>query len=602
MGSAQSSNIVDGMVAVMNDISNSSYINTSQKSAQTNIITGCFPNIDGDLNIKQKTAANLKLQQVIKLQNDVTTDSDIQQKMLQEASSTLGSAGLGYASANNVCNMYSEASATIRNTLQSQTEQTSTQSNIVDLSKNCEKRGHVGGNVNILQDNDIVNYMDNAINNSSVTSLTTKISQEVQQKATSKVEGLAGFLFGIAAIIFALSYLVASPISATGGVAGKAIMGIVVTILLGVLVYFVYLWINRPPIYRSVHFNLGDNNVCDGDVKNFEIRKVPIEYQPTRYMYGVMGSEGSSGNNASLYNMCISTVCNDEDRMYNQGYNCEVESKCALYKKSLDEWLKDNYKDDKNDAFNSFKSLIESVPVFMISTDYVVPPEYVAFKQSLSDDNDFVTEGAGEYINAISFKYDEKDVRRRLGTCTPRTTSGDDVCQGGDDDIKPESFTKENYTIDDKKFLVAKSLKSEWDDFAKKHPEFAEFYLLCWLADLPQVRKEEEVMNVFDLSVCRNDNEYVAYKKDLDASSFNVGLAKNLEPEHKTVYVKDKSSNERFVKGLFGICYTKEFSIAKTMRQSSVWVPAILGLIVLMVLGSHVAKSRTTTTESSQSV
>ena len=111
MGAAISSNTASAITNVLNYVQQSTNTNTNAVSSiQDNVnFNNCYIDLTGDFSIETAATVSQTANQIVSAAQNTTLQNDIVQKMLQEATSKVGSLGIGYAEATNatsqLCNI-----------------------------------------------------------------------------------------------------------------------------------------------------------------------------------------------------------------------------------------------------------------------------------------------------------------------------------------------------------------------------------------------------------------------------------------------------------------------------------------------------------------
>ena len=125
MGASVSQNIASAVSDTTNYISNSTTADASQVNNIENqtVIKDCFIDLTGDFNVKNATTVVQKSIQIAKAQQNSSVNNVIQQKMLQNALSKVGSMGIGFADANNNISEFVNNSNTVENAVSTVVDQ-----------------------------------------------------------------------------------------------------------------------------------------------------------------------------------------------------------------------------------------------------------------------------------------------------------------------------------------------------------------------------------------------------------------------------------------------------------------------------------------------
>jgi len=306
MGAAVSNNAASAVSNVSNYVSNSTTADDQDVTNITNTTTWNRCWVSGSVNEKATANVISKSRQIVKALQHANVKNTIAQKMLQEAMSSIGSMGVGYASASNSASEFASSSSTIINAM----KVSASKSAYVNNTWDCN-HSHFGGNINIGFSNDVDFLSDQTLSNTAVQTLVTSISQTVSQKAAAKVAGLAGFLIALAILIGVIGYALSKPLDTK---AAKYIIGAALVIGLGLVVIF--LWISRAsPFFNK---NLTCNPFASGSTKgcgtdcidcciNKKLTTISLaKYPPLRYIYPIFHSEEDDEFVPGLLEMCIS--------------------------------------------------------------------------------------------------------------------------------------------------------------------------------------------------------------------------------------------------------------------------------------------------------
>ena len=200
MGSSHSSNATDLITNVTSSIS----LDTSNNAAQAIVnnqqinIDDCTIKAAGNVNIQQMANTLQQARQINKSIQNATVANDIAQQVAQEATSKVGSLGIGIADASNSVYAAVNASSDIKQALNNATTQYSNIGNTF----NCTRSTIISGkDIGITQSSTASTLANQVLDGQQEAEINNKISQSVTQKASATVEGLAGLLIAIAMII-----------------------------------------------------------------------------------------------------------------------------------------------------------------------------------------------------------------------------------------------------------------------------------------------------------------------------------------------------------------------------------------------------------------
>ena len=231
MGAASSSNAATAVANVANFVNNSTSANSSAVSnvEQSITLSNCYIKLSGDFNARESATLAQKNSQIVSAKQDSNVTNNIAQEMLQQAQSSVGTLGIGYAEASN------SASVMINDTNQIINALTvgCTQYSAVNQKFNCDGSTIVAKNLNIGFSS-ISNFLSNqTLNNDQVANVVNDVSQTIQQKATATVEGISGMMLLILLAVAVIIYVASKPLS-SGAI--KVIIGVVLCFLvLGII-------------------------------------------------------------------------------------------------------------------------------------------------------------------------------------------------------------------------------------------------------------------------------------------------------------------------------------------------------------------------------
>jgi len=327
MGAAVSNNVASAVSSVSNYVSNSTTATNSQISIMVNEIITNTCTFEGDFNIRTTATVILKSRQIVSALQDANVKNTIAQKMLQQAMSSIGSMGVGYADATNSASEFATSSSTIINSMRAASSESAFADNVFE----CD-HSHFAGNVNINFSNSTDFLSDQTLKNTAVQTLVNNISQTVTQKATAKVAGLAGFLIALAILIGVIGYALSKPLDTK---AAKYIIAAALVIGLGVVVIVLWLYSASPFFNADTTcnpFEPGSGTGCGTDCVECCINKKQVtialaKHPPLRYAYPIF-QQGDDDDPTSfipgLLQMCIAKAGNEvggESAGSNGGWN-----------------------------------------------------------------------------------------------------------------------------------------------------------------------------------------------------------------------------------------------------------------------------------------
>ena len=368
MGGATSSNVSQAVTNVSNYVSASTTADSTQVSnvEQTQIFHDCT--VTGDVDITNVADVQISSQQILTGLQSVDLQNNIAQQMSQEAQSTVGSMGIGYADASNSASAFANASSTVINSVSASSQQGSE----VSQSFICDG-GHLYGDVTINNQSSQDFLSDQTLQQSQTATIVNDVSQVISQKATAKVEGLAGFLVALALCIVALGVGFGGALKGAGDAAKPLLIA---GTALGLACLMAWMYVSAaPPLFSE------NSECCPVDTAigagssraaciNVVHQSLQLKDPPMRYIYYLNSdSDLSSTNPGSLLKMALSKVGNSPDKQYNNGgYNAQSALKLAS---------------EVPDDTAAFVGILECPPLAIIPTDsdgnvYAIRDDYLA--------------------------------------------------------------------------------------------------------------------------------------------------------------------------------------------------------------------------------
>ena len=541
MGAAQSSNVASAVQNVANYVDNTTSANSTQVNEleQSANFKNCFVQTTGDFIVKNAATLSIKNEQILKALQNANITNDLQQTVLQEAMSKVGSLGIGYASASNSASMLVNASNTITNAMKAASNQySSTYQNF-----NCENSTIIAKNLNIDFSNTSDFLSSQILDNSQVATVVNNISQTLTQKASATVEGIAGFLLALAVLIIAVGYTLAKPLT-TGG--GKII--IVVIILVVILLVLSFMFIRKtPPFFNenndcSPFSNIGG---CNDECINVQQGVKKIDNCPLRYIYGLKNGD-SSLSEANLLQIAISFV--DKSSRSNAGYNMERLKELKTKVDSIYEELEFNMiKINDDDKIPDLLTLVGSDS----SKSYLIPSEYL--KSGLVEETDTTS------------------------SCTPSSLQYATVGPESNWEKCPSEGTLStvaNYNNNAENTIMANLNKNQWitylsvnNAYRSKHAR----YVLC------------DLLGVIELNVYIDDDELVKYRDENGTTKVCLG-----KEATKYCYKFNPLVTYDFRRGLstggtltgpYGVCNDNTYKYHNFMQKIGGWIMVILLLV-----------------------
>lgn len=320
MGAAQSSNTAKAVAEISNSIKDITSTTQSQINRVQSEIKLKDCQFGSDVKIKEFYEYAAKSRQITQAFQQSNLQNNIAQKVLQAATSTVGSLGLGYSSSKNYVSTFASSVNDISNAIFTQSNQASFFNNNIA----CD-----GSTIHGTYEIDINSATDfwnkQGVKSSQVNDISNSIDQTITQKATSKVEGILGAIIGIIAVIGALAFAILSPISET---AGSLSIVIALFVFFGVILLTVWLWlIEFSPFFGKQKECSTSGSLLKGDCasskcKDAKMQTINLSNPPIKYMYNIIG-RGSARTHESygMLNMCIYSQLDSTSSLFNQGFN-----------------------------------------------------------------------------------------------------------------------------------------------------------------------------------------------------------------------------------------------------------------------------------------
>ena len=558
MGASQSSNVAKSIANVSNKISDETSANANQVNNISNNVRFQNCTVNGKQFQVNENATNIqKSKQIASSIQNSNVKNDIQQELLQNASSTVGSLGLGYADSNNSASMFVNASTDIIQSIETTCGQINNELNTFD----CE-------NSTINVDNILINLgtsntflSDQTVQSQQISDISNQISQKADQKATSSVEGLTGLLIAIAIIIIALGYTITKPLDSTPL---KILFAVILVIVLIIITIFMYIK-KTPPFFNDDNDCIPyQSSYCNSECINLNKKNNTISLPPFRYIYPITPSGlSSSQTGANLLQMLISSKKGENSQ--NGGYNTKTMS-------NIDKYFQKN---PSNIYYQFSKVLNIDLPpnplILPNNNSFIpIPPEYGGNYQ-------------GTYINN--------------NICSPSSLIYTSPTDSNPTNFQPNSNGTLNCPISaklipdtnqdpTKVYLV--NLNTDWDNYIKTsttHSQFARFILCDLLGDVIPLNiyidKNEYVK-------CRDENNNVLYgqAKDENISKYVYELVPN---STYTDFSLALNGGGELV-GYVGVCNDTTYKFHHFMRTWGIGIIIILLILVFYFLFFHKSK------------
>ena len=547
MGAAVSNNIAKATSDVANSIDNSTSVNSSQLNDTSSTVNlwHCSIEVQKDFNITGAQEVYLKNDQITKVSSQSTLSNKVQQSVLQNAISQIGSLGIGFAEAINNTSLFCSISNNVINNVSQSSTQFNKQANTFDCTESTIK---VGGNFNINFSNTSDFFNKQVMDNSNITNITNDISQSITQKASATVQGLAGFLIALAVLIAAVGYAIAKPLT-TGPF--KILIVVIILIVLAGIAIWMYLK-SAPPFFNkdtTCSPNTSLNNKDCSDCINQVMKTVSVSGPPLKYMFALSSDYSNPSGVAagvSLFDMVICAV---------GGLNANNSGYTIYTMNTIEDSIIDLYK-------LLDKSISQRMPNLLInpSTNFITIPDQYLFSN-----------GGG--TNSLS------------GTCTPGKITYDPTQKTPTDPttwgVTCPSIANWNIPLTiDPKFAVANSNLEAWSDWLKGvDPSFARFALIYIL--------NQHMSAQIDLNVYQDDNELVKYKNP-DTKQYTIDIGKNVA-EYCQYFQSDSGisyyngiSGSGTITTMMGVCNDTSYKFHQFSTKIGIWI--VLALVMMVIL------------------
>lgn len=288
MGGAVSSNVAQAVTTISNNIKNSTTVDTNTYNTCYNKFRSERCTFSQPVDIKNICEVQGISKTIINQTSDNTLNNTISQQLAQQAESAVGAAGIGYAEAVNVANVFAGATNAITNAVSS----TVTQNNTQITEFECRDSDFLGSliyeassNANFLSEQIATNISNNEVVNN--------IKQQIDQKATATVQGLAALLVAIAILIVAIGWVLFRPLQIA---MGSKIFVLIIIILIILAVILVMYLRQLPPFFNEpvTCINIPGAVIggCTPNTQCVDVedkREISIEKPPLRYAYSILG-------------------------------------------------------------------------------------------------------------------------------------------------------------------------------------------------------------------------------------------------------------------------------------------------------------------------
>lgn len=325
MGVASSKNTAEAVASVMNYVSQS----TSANSAQVNQLSqnvnfvDCDVNLTGDLNVTERADLAVSNSQIIQAKQDANLKNNIQQQMLQQAVSTVGFLGIGYADAQNDASEFVNSTSTIIQDMNT----SATQYNGTNQGFTCD-RSHIDAkNININFSSSADFLSSQTLNQQQTAKIVNNISQSVSQKASATIQGISGLILIILLIIAIIVWAVMKPLSSGSG---KIVIGLGASFLMAGLLVWMYL-AKAPPFFSEPNTCINNSQMGIGsdptiNCINQKPQTLALGQPPLKYIYGITDTDNSvpKGNLVQIAIASVNSSIVGNTSGPNGGYRVDV--------------------------------------------------------------------------------------------------------------------------------------------------------------------------------------------------------------------------------------------------------------------------------------
>ena len=413
---AKSSNIAEAVAEVSNSISQDTYANSNviNTNSQSVLLSNCSINLDGNFDVKLTAKNMIKNEQISKASQDANVKTDIQQKMLQTATSDAGfTVGIGYAEATNAASMTANISNSIAQSMSSSVQ---TISNGFQ-SFTCDGSTIKAKNMMIDLNNSSDIISKNVLENTQVAKVVSAITQSIEQTASASSGMSFGALIVIIIIIAVASGMMKKKDGSGSGAGGSKAVIVFFSVSSFFIIIFLLIsyFLDWPPFFDKHKIcnpdsvlGIGNKMLCV-EIKNDSI---PLDHTPLRYYFGIADTSNSKSS-SSLIELVISSKKrnNTEYCKSNGGYNKII----------YDAIQKDfnNYETIRTNLTPRPDILPNILYLPKKDGSYIqIPPEYI-FGLGGNDENDILgvftpgkcTVSGNEYFTKNGEELEEKDIQ-----------------------------------------------------------------------------------------------------------------------------------------------------------------------------------------------
>jgi hypothetical protein len=579
MGAAESSNVSSVVTNVSNYVSNSTKADTSQISNIANnvIIDQCNIRLSGDFQTNSMATVIETSNQIVSAVQNTNMKNNIQQQMLQEATSKVGFLGIGYADASNSSNEMINST----NSVTDQVGVTANQYSNTNNNFDCERSTIIADNINIGFNTNTDFLSSQTLQNNQVSNLVNNVTQSVTQKATATVEGMAGLILAIILVFAVIVYGLGAPLSS-----GSAKIAVNVGMVAGLLGITSFMYVkNTSPFFSKPsncinHSAIGRGTGSDiPDCTDISYGEINLQSPPARYLYSVLPS-GNSVPGGNLLQMSIAQASGQSPgggAGINGGYRV--------------------------DTFNNLQRIISS-KYATLASNLKIPNVPNPLTLMLSDGTFLYTSTTSSGVTTIQYFQVPKQYVN--GVCTPgiiqvKLGSNADGTKCSDAGYPPSLWTNNsNLLTTNATQAIANLNTSQWNDYVNMtgvygpgiagwndtdddesnvRALFARF-VLC------------DIIGNIDLHVYVNPKEYIKFPSEYNENTFALAGPLNsptypndtyfYHPDNGGSSVLDGFSGTGVLKGKIGYLNNNQYKFEKFMKKSGI---AIIIVIILSIMG-----------------
>ena len=181
MGAAESNNVSSAVTNVSNFVEQSTTANSDQVNEVKESVNlhNCTIKLRGDFNVNESAKLAVINNQIVQAHQNTNLNNNIQQQMLQQAVSKVGSLGIGYASASNAASEFVNNSNSIINAISG----SASQYNSTNLSFDCDRSYIEANNLNINFNSSADFLSTQTLKNKQVNKIVNDVSPIYQTKS-----------------------------------------------------------------------------------------------------------------------------------------------------------------------------------------------------------------------------------------------------------------------------------------------------------------------------------------------------------------------------------------------------------------------------------